>query len=71
MTIAPTATLTNLGNKIAWSITSGKASCSLSKKGGAVKVKLVKAGSCHLQGSAPAVPGQWAPYTIARDYRVK
>ena len=71
LTLAPSAALTNLGNKITWSVTSGKASCQLSRTGGSAKVKLVRIGSCHVVGTAPAVPGQWAPFTVARDYVVR
>jgi len=69
--LAPASALTNLGNRITWSVVSGKKSCKIVKAGGSVKVSLVKSGSCRVQGTAPSVPGQWTAYTIARDYTVK
>ena len=69
--LAPASAQTSLGNKITWSVTSGGKSCKIKRAGGNVKVSLVKKGSCHVSGSAPAVPGQWAPFTTGRDYTVR
>lgn len=71
LTLAPTAALTNLGNKITWSVTAGRGVCTLVKSGGTQKVKLARSGSCSVVGTAPAVPGQWAPFTVSRDYTVQ
>lgn len=62
---------TNAGQNIVWSVT--KASKKVCKLGfpadGSVTVKLTKSGQCTVTGRAPGVPGQWAPYAIARTYR--
>ena len=61
---------TNAGQNIVWSVKkSSKSVCKLGfPADGSVTVKLVKKGSCTVTGKAPGVPGQWAPYAIARTY---
>ena len=62
---------TNAGQTISWKITSGKGSvCSLSfPSSGAVKLKLVKKGTCKVQANAKAVDGQWNKFQ--KNYKYK
>jgi hypothetical protein len=62
---------TNAGQNITWKITSGKNSvCSLKfPSSGAVKLKMLKKGTCNVKGSAPGVSGQWNAYSITRSYK--
>ena len=69
--LAPATARTSLGNAINWSVTSGGKFCKIKRAGGNVRVNLVKKGACHVRGSAPAVPGQWAPFTTDLDYSVR
>ena len=69
--LAPVSARTNLGKPITWAVTSGKAACKVTKAKGTWKVKLVKKGGCTVQGSAPAVPGQWAAFSTSASYTVR
>jgi hypothetical protein len=62
---------TNAGQTISWKITSGKGSvCSLSfPSNGAVKLKLIKKGTCKVQANAKAVDGQWNKYQKNWKYK--
>lgn len=71
MMLAPVNAVTSLGKKITWKVGSGKASCKIVKAGGSFKVSLVKSGTCVVRGSAPGVAGQWAPFSVARQYTVR
>jgi hypothetical protein len=70
---SPAQVDTNAGQNISWKITKGKNSvCSLVyPKSGSVNLKLKKAGTCNVKGTAPGVPNMWAPYTVVRSYTVK
>ena len=69
--LAPASALTSLGKRITWSVVAGKKSCKIVRAGGAVKVSLVKSGTCRVQGTAPGVAGQWTAFSISRDYTVR
>ncbi|MFA7323304.1 MAG: Ig-like domain repeat protein [Candidatus Nanopelagicales bacterium] len=71
LTLAKAGTVTNLNKPIAWRVTKGGSYCKISKSKGAVFLKLVKKGKCSVNGSAPAVPGQWSAYSTARNYTVR
>lgn len=71
LTLAPVSAKTSLGKPVAWSVTSGKGVCSVSKVKKSWKVKLAKKGGCTVRGSAPAVPGQWAPFSTSVSYTVR
>ena len=71
LVLAPVNARTNLGKPITWKVTSGKAACKVVQAGRSFKVNLVKTGSCTVRGSAPAVPGQWGPFSITRNYNVR
>ena len=61
---------TNAGQNINWKVTNGKNVCKLSfPSDGSVAFKMVKKGQCTIKGTAPAVPGQWQQYVVARSYR--
>ena len=69
--LAPVAARTNLGKPVAWKVISGKASCKVARVAGQWKVKLTAKGTCTVVGSAPAVPGQWAPYSTSATYTAR
>lgn len=71
LTLAKVSAKTNLGKPITWKVTSGSGVCSLAKAKGSWRVKLVKKGGCTVRGSAPAVPGQWAPFSTTASYTVR
>jgi hypothetical protein len=70
---SPAQVDTNAGQNITWKITKGKNKvCKLKfPNSGAVKLKMLKKGTCNVKGTAPGVPGQWNPYTVTRSYKVK
>ncbi len=69
--LASASARTNLNKPISWKVTKGGSVCKVSKVKGKWRVKLVKKGSCTVTGSAPAVPGQWAPYSYIGTYTVR
>ena len=69
---SPGQTDTNAGQNITWKVTTSKKICALGfPADGSVTVKIKKKGNCTVQGSAPAVPGVWAAYSVTRTYRGK
>ena len=71
LTLAKVSAKTNIGKPITWKVTSGKSVCSVTKSKGSWRVKLAKKGGCTVRGSAPAVAGQWAPYSTTASYTVR
>lgn len=67
---APGQADTNAGQNIVWSVQkSSKKVCKLGfPSDGSVTVKLVKRGQCTVNGKAPGIPGQWAPFKVQRTY---
>jgi len=68
---APGQSDTNAGQNINWTITQGKGKvCKLIyPNDGSVNLKMSGRGTCTVQGSAPGIPNQWAPYQVTRSYR--
>jgi hypothetical protein len=61
---------TNAGQNMNWRVTSGRAVCKLIyPSNGAVRLQMVKRGSCNVRATAPAVPGQWNRLVLNRSYR--
>jgi hypothetical protein len=69
--LASVGARTNLDRPITWTVTSGRASCKVVRAQGRWMVKLTKRGSCTVQGSAPAIPGQWGAFSVGALYRVR
>lgn len=62
---------TNLGQPVKWKVTSGAKRCSIIVKGSYYKLKLTKAGTCKVKGSAPAISDQWRAYSTTRTYTIR
>lgn len=69
--LSKTSTVTNLNQPVSWKVTKGGSYCKVIVSGSYYKLNLVKKGSCKVTGSAPAIPGQWAAYSVKRSYTVK
>lgn len=64
--------VTNAGQRMTWSITSGGNRCQLRyPSNGSVQLRAVRTGSCGVRATAAAVPGQWNRMTLNRTYRVR
>lgn len=61
---------TNAGQNIEWTIKKAtRSNCKLQyPASGAVTLKLLNKGKCHVVGTAPGVPGQWQPFKTAHIY---
>jgi hypothetical protein len=63
---------TNAGVRMNWRITSGANRCQLRfPSNGSVQLRGLRAGTCNVRVTAPAVAGQWRSMTINRTYRVR
>lgn len=71
LTLAKPGTVTNLNQAITWKVKSGAAFCKITRPNGAVKLKLVKKGTCTVWGTSPAIGTQWSMYQVTRKYKVK
>ena len=73
ITLASTSAKTNANQPIKWKVTSGSSYCTIKKADGKYKVKLTstKGKTCQIQGSSPAVKGEWNAYSITRKYTTK
>ena len=64
--------VTNAGQRMSWSITSGANRCQLRyPSNGSVQLRAVSNGSCNVLATAAAISGQWNRMTLNRTYRVR
>jgi hypothetical protein len=64
--------VTNAGQRMSWSITSGANRCQLRyPSNGSVQLRAVRNGSCNVRATAPAIAGQWNRMVLNRTYRVR
>ena len=64
--------VTNAGQRMTWSITSGANRCQLRyPSNGSVQLRAVRTGRCEVRATAPAIAGQWNRMVLNRSYRVR
>lgn len=64
--------VTNAGQRMTWSITSGASRCELRyPSNGSVQLRAVRNGSCGVRATAAAIAGQWNRMVLNRTYRVR
>jgi len=64
--------VTNAGQRMTWSITSGANRCQLRyPSNGSVQLRAVRTGSCNVRATAAAISGQWNRMVLNRTYRVR
>jgi hypothetical protein len=64
--------VTNAGQRMSWSITSGASRCQLRyPSNGSVQLRAVSNGNCNVRATAAAISGQWNRMTLNRTYRVR
>jgi hypothetical protein len=64
--------VTNAGQRMTWSITSGANRCQLRyPSNGSVQLRAVSNGSCNVRATAAAIAGQWNRMVLNRTYRVR
>jgi hypothetical protein len=64
--------VTNAGQRMTWSITSGASRCELRyPSNGSVQLRAVRNGSCNVRATAAAIAGQWNRMVLNRTYRVR
>ena len=71
LTLSRPSTKTNLGTAVTWRVTKGSSVCTVSRSSGTTTLKVKKAGSCTVVGSAAAVPGQWSAFSTSRTYTAR
>jgi hypothetical protein len=62
---------TNIGQPITWRVTTGKARCHIKRTAATYRVVLSRKGICRVRATAPGIPGQWAPFSTFRTYRIR
>jgi len=62
---------TDVGQPITWRVTTGRTRCHIARTAGSFRLVLTRSGTCRVRATAPAVPGQWAPFSAYRTYRIR
>ncbi len=62
---------TNIGQPITWRVTTGQARCHIKRTAATYRVVLSRKGTCRVRATAPGIPGQWAPFSTYRTYRIR
>ena len=54
-----------------WRVTTGKTRCHIKRTAATYRVVFDRKGVCRVRATAPGIPGQWAPFSSYRTYRVR
>jgi hypothetical protein len=63
--------VTSVNQPIRWRVTKGATRCTIVQTARFYTVKLKKRGLCRVRAAAPGIPGQWAPFSTTRTYRIR
>ncbi len=62
---------TSVNQPIRWRVTKGAKRCAVVQTAKFYTLKLKKRGLCRVRATAPGIPGQWAPFSTTRTYRIR